>query len=131
MLAPHRPTETMTTLTARRHLQLLPQPDRDLPRRDRGLAAGLRRAAAVLWAADEAGDIVPVGQAVDVQRMLVAVGLLDLTAVSGRWDRATADAVADFQRINELPADGVAGSRTVDLLLTRTAPRPAALRLAA
>ncbi|WP_320671021.1 peptidoglycan-binding domain-containing protein [Patulibacter defluvii] len=123
----------MTALTAR-PLQLLPQPDRDLPRRDRGLAAGLRRAAAVLWAADEASDVVPVGQAVDVQRMLVAVGLLDPAAVSGRWDRPTAAAVAAFQRINELPDDGVAGARTVDLLLTRTAGRPAAappLRLAA
>jgi murein L,D-transpeptidase YcbB/YkuD len=62
-------------------------------------------------------DAIPALPARQVQERLVALGLLSPAAVSGRFDRPTADAVARFQARTGLPADGVPGRRTADLLL--------------
>jgi murein L,D-transpeptidase YcbB/YkuD len=67
-------------------------------------------------------DAIPALPAHVVQARLVALGLLPADAVSGRFDRPTADAVARFQARVGLPADGVPGRSTSDLLL---AARPA------
>ena len=45
------------------------------------------------------------------------LGLLADEARSGRYDRATTDAVARFQARAGLPVDGVPAQRTADALL--------------
>jgi len=52
------------------------------------------------------------------QERLVAHGLLSEAAVTGRYDRATLDAVARFQAKHQLPADGVPDAATADTLLS-------------
>jgi murein L,D-transpeptidase YcbB/YkuD len=62
-------------------------------------------------------DAIPALPARQVQERLAGLGLLPADAVSGRFDRPTADAVARFQARTGLPVDGVPGRRTSDLLL--------------
>jgi murein L,D-transpeptidase YcbB/YkuD len=62
-------------------------------------------------------DAIPALPARQVQERLVSLDLLPADAVSGRFDRPTADAVARFQARVGLPVDGVPGRRTSDLLL--------------
>jgi peptidoglycan hydrolase-like protein with peptidoglycan-binding domain len=64
-----------------------------------------------------AAGATPAVPARDVQERLASLGLLPLDAVSGRFDRRTADAVARFQARAGLRVDGVPGGRTADLLL--------------
>src|SRR6476620_7832587 len=52
------------------------------------------------------------------QERLVAHGYLSSEAVTGRYDRATLDAVARFQAEQQLPVDGVPDARTADALLS-------------
>jgi hypothetical protein len=59
----------------------------------------------------------PALPALEVQQRLAALGLLPRDAVSGRFDRRTANAVARFQARAGLRVDGVPGGRTADLLL--------------
>ena len=51
-----------------------------------------------------------------VQERLVAHRYLAKEAVTGRYDRATLDAVARFQAEQQLPVDGVPEARTADAL---------------
>ena len=52
------------------------------------------------------------------QERLVAHGYLEAEAVTGRYDRATLDAVARFQAEHQLPADGMPAEATADALLS-------------
>ena len=52
------------------------------------------------------------------QERLVAHGYLSAEAVTGRYDRATLDAVARFQAEHQLLADGVPDAATADALLS-------------
>ncbi|MGD9572614.1 MAG: peptidoglycan-binding protein [Thermoleophilia bacterium] len=52
-----------------------------------------------------------------VQLLLVVRGLMPAGAVNGRFDRATADAVAGFQAEAGLDVTGVASRETADALL--------------
>ena len=52
------------------------------------------------------------------QERLVAHGYPRGEAVTGRYDRATLDAVARFQAEQQLPVDGVPDARTADALLS-------------
>ena len=52
-----------------------------------------------------------------VQQHLAALGLIDWTQVTGRFDVPTQAAVARFQAASGLPVDGVADGRTSDRLL--------------
>ena len=79
----------------------------------RGLGAAVH---AVLVPGSEPGGA-PALHARLVQERLVAHGLLPADAVSGRYDRATLDAVARFQARHRLPVDGVPDARTADALL--------------
>jgi peptidoglycan hydrolase-like protein with peptidoglycan-binding domain len=54
-----------------------------------------------------------------VQLLLAALGILAPTAVSGRFDPATAAAVRDFQAAAGLEPNGVPGRATADALLAR------------
>jgi murein L,D-transpeptidase YcbB/YkuD len=59
----------------------------------------------------------PALQAREAQERLLALGLLPAEALSGRYDRATMDAVARFQATHGLPVDGVPDAATADALL--------------
>jgi murein L,D-transpeptidase YcbB/YkuD len=61
--------------------------------------------------------LVPALPARRVQELLVAHDLLDPAAVTGRYDRATLDAVARFQARCGLVVDGMPGTVTADALL--------------
>ena len=52
------------------------------------------------------------------QERLVAHGYLEAEAVTGRYDRATLDAIARFQAEHRLPVDGVPDAHTADALLS-------------
>jgi peptidoglycan hydrolase-like protein with peptidoglycan-binding domain len=51
------------------------------------------------------------------QERLVAHGYLPAEAVTGRYARATLDAIARFQAEHRLPADGMPTAATADALL--------------
>lgn len=79
----------------------------------RGFAAATR---AVLIPGSERGGA-PALHARIAQERLVAHGLLSADAVTGRFDRATLDAIARFQAQHRLPVDGMLDARTADALL--------------
>ncbi len=54
-----------------------------------------------------------------VQLLLAALGILPASAVSGRFDPATANAVRPFQEAAGLEPNGVPGRATADALLAR------------
>jgi murein L,D-transpeptidase YcbB/YkuD len=62
-------------------------------------------------------EVTPALPAPTVQERLVRLGLLSDEARTGRFDRATTDAVARFQARAGLPVDGVPAQRTADALL--------------
>jgi len=61
--------------------------------------------------------VAPALPAQRVQALLLAHGLLDARDLSGRYDRATCDAVARFQAAHGLVVDGIPGRATADALL--------------
>jgi murein L,D-transpeptidase YcbB/YkuD len=63
---------------------------------------------------------IPALHAPDVQERLSRLGLLEDEARTGRYDRATSDAVARFQARAGRPVDGVPAQRTADRLLAAT-----------
>jgi hypothetical protein len=106
----------MTNPFSSSHPLVLPRARRVPRRRGRGLASALVRAAFVPGAAAGCGGA-PALPAREVQARLVLLDLLPATGVTGRYDRATLDAVARFQAARGLTVDGVPGARTADLLL--------------
>jgi murein L,D-transpeptidase YcbB/YkuD len=63
---------------------------------------------------------IPALRAPEVQERLMRLGLLEDEARTGRYDRATSDAVARFQARAGHPLDGVPAQRTADRLLAAT-----------
>ncbi len=63
---------------------------------------------------------IPALHAPEVQERLARLGLLEDEARTGRYDRATSDAVARFQARAGLPVDGVPAQPTADRLLAAT-----------
>lgn len=59
-----------------------------------------------------------------VQRRLVALRYLPASAVGGRWDYRTAQALTAFQAWEGLVRDGSAGPRTLSALAAAKPPRP-------
>ncbi|WP_028066433.1 peptidoglycan-binding domain-containing protein [Solirubrobacter soli] len=59
----------------------------------------------------------PALQAREAQERLAALGFLPADALTGRYDRATMDAVARFQASEGLPVDGIPDAATADALL--------------
>jgi peptidoglycan hydrolase-like protein with peptidoglycan-binding domain len=66
----------------------------------------------------------PALQAGETQEHLIALGLLSLDARTGRYDRATMDAVARFQAAQGLPVDGIPDEATADALLAAPERQP-------
>ena len=62
-------------------------------------------------------EVSPALPAPEVQERLVRLGLLSDEARTGRYDRATTDAVARYQARAGLPVNGVPAQRTADALL--------------
>ncbi|WP_017932423.1 L,D-transpeptidase family protein [Robiginitomaculum antarcticum] len=102
--------------------------------------AAMRKELAALRALD-GGDQVKVaagpalksgmsGTRVDaVQLRLIQLGLLSPDYKSGLYDAQTIASVTDFQNINELDADGIAGAATIGALNRDNSERRAALRV--
>jgi hypothetical protein len=57
----------------------------------------------------------------EAQEHLIAIGRLPETALSGRYDRPTLDALARFQAAQGLPVDGFPDAATADALLRAAA----------
>lgn len=68
----------------------------------------------------------PLPTIADVQRRLVALRYLPSSAVTGKSDYRTSQAVMAFQAWNGLPRDGVAGVQTRTKLLSASVPHPRA-----
>jgi peptidoglycan hydrolase-like protein with peptidoglycan-binding domain len=56
----------------------------------------------------------------ETQEHLIALGRLPESALSGRYDRTTMDALARFQAAEGLPVDGFPDAATADALLRAT-----------
>ncbi len=81
------------------------------------LAPPRRAAPTASWRDALAVAEAPALPAQTVQLLLVVRGLMPSGAMSGRFDRATAEAVAGFQADAGLEVTGVASRETADALL--------------
>jgi len=84
-------------------------------------ARGARRQGLGIWSA-----ACLLRSAASVQRTLVRLRYLPPSAISGRWDERTGQALMAFQGWERLARDGLAGPKTRARLLHAAVPRPTA-----